>query len=66
MVHTIQRMADRLVTRLVPKISASAGDYEYACTPSYCSSPYGQYVHQYRRRFCYVGYCYAWENWGCC
>jgi hypothetical protein len=65
----LQRIADRLVSRLVPEVTASA--YWYWETRCYsglrCPPPAGP-RYQAQRRYCHDGsnYCRPWENLGCC
>lgn len=62
--RTMQRLADGLIARIVPKINASADGYEYTCFYSPCGGDYAR--RQRMRRFCHAGACYSWENYGCC
>ena len=63
--RTMQRIADALVARIVPKVNASAAGYQYSCFSSPCGSDSAR--RQRMRRFCHTaGNCYAWEPYGCC
>ena len=61
----LRRMADRLVGRLVPEVTASAiWRYEYRCNQRIICNTVQK---QYQRRHCHdSGFCYDWENRGCC
>lgn len=65
----LQRVADRLVGRLVPEVTASAvWYYQYECYQGRrCPQPTDPRS-TWRRRYCHdsSGFCYDWENIGCC
>ena len=61
---TMQRIADALIARVVPKVNASAEGWEYTCFSAPCGSNSSR--RQRMRRYCHAGACYGWENYGCC
>jgi hypothetical protein len=62
----LRRMADRLFSRLMPEVTASAiWRWEYQCNQSIVCN---RVQKQRQRRHCHdgTGFCYPWENYGCC
>ena len=62
--RTIQRIADGLLSRIVPRTEASADYYQYRCVTSPCPSNSALWTNQ--RRYCRNSACYPYENYGCC
>lgn len=65
--NALRRMADGLLGRFAPKVTASAGwYYQYRCILTKCAQDPGGWT--YQRRNCYdsTGFCYPWQNYGCC
>lgn len=63
MIRHMERLGDRLLSRVVPKATAEASQcvWQYQCGPDFCvASPIR------RTRRCCTLFCSSWEQVGCC